>query len=138
MSNILAQDIFKGNFKDDSLPAIAYGDYGGVCDESIEYIDAIGIGDDSNIYMANCYEELESILQNDSFIVYSVTGLPNIKVLIDALKFLSTTPGGADKTAKVYVKDYKGYVLPVRQIIDDRDSCILVFVTQEQIVDRYV
>ena len=138
MSNILMQDIIKSKFRDNSLPTIAFGDYDGVYDEIIEYIDSVGVGDDSNIYIASCYGELESMEQNDSVILYSVTGLCSIKALIDALKFLSTLGEGVEKTAKVYVKDYKGYVLPVQKIIDDRHSDRVVFVTQEQIVDRYV
>lgn len=137
MSSILVQDIFKGNFNDMSTLAVAYGDYGGVWDEDLDYIDSVGVGDDNNIYFANCYEELVSMLQNDSFIIFSVDGVSITKMLIEALKFLSIV-GRVEETAKVYVKDDKGYVLPVRQIIDDRDSDRLVFVTQEQIVDRYV
>lgn len=137
MSNILAQEIIKGNFNDVSTPTIAYGDYGGVWDESTDDIDSVGVGDDNNIYMASCYEELTSMLQNDAFIIFSVDGIPKTKVLIEALKFLSIV-GRVEETAKVYVKDYKGYVLPVEEIIDDKDSERLVFVTQEKVVDRYV
>lgn len=132
------QDIINGEFKDDSLLTIAYGDYGGVYDESIDYIDAVGVGDDRNIYMASCYGKLESMEQNDSVILCSVSGLCSIKELVDALKFLSTLGEGAEKTAKVYVKNYKGYVLPVEEIIDDRDADRVVFVAQDQIVDSYV
>ena len=130
MSNILMQDIIKGNFKGDSLLTIAYGDYGGVWDESTDDIDSVGVGDDSNIYFANCYEELVSMLQNDSFILFSVNGVSMTKVLIEALKFLSIV-GRAEETAKVYVKNDEGYVLPVQEIIDDRDSERIVFVTQD-------
>ena len=137
MSNILMQDIIKGNFEDNSLPTIAFGDYDGVYDEIIEYIDSVGVGDDSNIYMASCYGKLESMEQNDSVILYSVSGLYSIKGLVDALKFLSILGEGAEKTAKVYVKNYNGYVLPVEEIIDDRDADRVVFVTQYQIVDSY-
>ena len=136
MSNILIQDIIKSKFKDDSLPTIAYGNCGGVYDENIDDdLDAVGVGDDNNIYIASCYELLESMLQNDSFLVYSVTGLPNIKVLIDALKFLSTIGEGVEETAKVYVKDYKGCVLPVKEIIDARDSNRVVFVTEARCIN---
>lgn len=137
MYSISIQDIIKGKFKDDSLLTIAYGDYDGVYDESTDYIDSVGVGDDNNIYFANCYEKLVSMLQNDSFIIFSVDGVSITKVLIEALKFLSTV-GRVEETAKVYVKDYKGYVLPVQEIIDDRDSERLVFVTQAPIVDRYI
>ena len=130
MSNILMQDIIKSKFRDNSLPTIAYGDYGGVYDESIDYIDAVGVGDDSNIYMASCYGKLESMEQNDSVILCSVSGLCSIKELVDALKFLSTLGEGVEKTAKVYAKDYKGYVLPVEEIIEDKDADRLVFVAE--------
>ena len=138
MNTISIQDIIKSKFRDNSLPTIAYGDYGGVYDESIDYIGAVGVGDDRNIYMASCYGKLESMEQNDSVILCSVTGLCSIKGLVDDLKFLSTLGEGAEKTAKVYVKNYKGYVLPVEEIIDDRDADRVVFVTQDQIVDSYV
>lgn len=134
MSNILLKDIIKGNFKDDSLVTTAYGDYGGVWDESIDYIDAVGVGDDRNIYMASCYGELTSMLQNDAFIIFSVDGIPKTKVLIEALKFLSIV-GRVEETAKVYVKDYKGYVLPVEEIIDDKDSDRVVFVTEARCIN---
>lgn len=129
MSNILLKDIIKGNFKDDSLVTIAYGDYGGVWDESTDDIDSVGVGDDNNIYFANCYGELVSMLQNDSFIIFSVDGVSITKVLIEALKFLSIV-GRVEETAKVYIKNYEGYVLPVQEIIDDKDSERLVFVTE--------
>ena len=138
MNSILIQDITKNKFKDDSLPTIAYGDYGGVCDESIDYIDAVGVGDDRNIYMASCYEELENVLHSDSVMLYTVTGVSTVKGLINALRFLSLLCKGFEETAKVYVKNYEGYVLPVQEIIDDRDSERFVFVTQEQVVDSYV
>ena len=67
-----------------------------------------------------------------------MSGLCSIKGLVDALKFLSTLGEGAEKTAKVYVKNYQGYVLPVEEIIDDIDADRVVFVTQNQIVDSYV
>ena len=137
MSNILMQDIIKSKFRDNSLPTIAYGDYGGVYDESIDYIGAVGVGDDRNIYMASCYGKLKSMEQNDSVILCSVTGLCSINGLVDDLKFLSTLGEGTEKTAKVYVKNYKGYVLPVEKIIDDRDADRVVFVTPDYIVDSY-
>lgn len=129
MDSISIQDIIKGKFKDDSLLTIAYGDYDGVYDESTDYINSVGVGSDNNIYFANCYGELISMLQNDSFIIFSVDGVSITKVLIEALKFLSIV-GRVEETAKVYVKDYKGYVLPVQEIIDDRDSERVVFITQ--------
>lgn len=129
MSNILLKDITKNKFKDDSLLTIAYGDYVGVCDESIDYINAVGVGDVGSIYMASCYGELENVLYSDSIIMYSVIGLPNIKMLIETLKFLSIV-GRVEETTKVYVKNYEGYVLPVQEIIDDRDSERPVFVTE--------
>lgn len=138
MSSILIQDITKSKFKDDSLPTIAYGDYGGVYDESIDYIDAVGVGDDRNIYMASCYGELENVLHSDSVMLYTVTGISTVKGLINALRFLSSLCKGFEETAKVYVKDYEGYVLSVQEIIDDRDSERLVFVTQEKVVDGYI
>ena len=131
MNSILVQDIFNGNFNEVSTPEIAYGDYGGVWDESTDYIDAIGVGDDNNIYMASCFGELESVLQNDIYIPRAVTGVSTVKGLINAIRFLSTTLGGCDRTAKVYVKDYKGYVVPVRQIIEDEDENKIVFVVEE-------
>ena len=130
MSNILMQDIIKSKFRDNSLPTIAYGDYGGVYDENIDYIGAVGVSDDRNIYMASCYGKLKSMEQNDSVILCSVSGLCSIKELVDALKFLSTLGEGAEKTAKVYVKNYQGYVLPVEEIIDDRDADRIVFVAE--------
>lgn len=129
MDSISIQDIIKGKFKDDSLLTIAYGDYDGVYDESTDYINSVSVGSDNNIYFANCYGELISMLQNDSFIIFSVDGVSITKVLIEALKFLSIV-GRVEETAKVYVKDYKGYVLPVQEIIDDRDSERVVFITQ--------
>lgn len=131
MNTISIQDIINGEFNYSSLPVISYGQYG------IDYVDAVGVGKDKNIYLARTYEELVSMLQNDSFIVFSVNGVSMTKVLIEALKFLSIV-GRAEETAKVYVKNDEGYVLPVQEIIDDRDSERIVFVTQDQIVDRYV
>lgn len=126
MNSILVQDIFNGKFNDEGTLAVAYGDYGGVWDEDLDYIDSVGVGDDSNIYFANCYEELVSMLQNDSFIIFSVDGVSITKVLIEALKFLSIV-GRVEETAKVYVKDDKGYVVPVKQIIEDEDANKIVF-----------
>lgn len=138
MNTISIQDIIKSEFKDYSLPAIAYGDYGGVWDESIDYIDAVGVGDDRNIYMASCYGELENVLHSDSVMLYTVTGVSTVKGLINALRFISSLCKGFEKTTKVCVKDYKGYVLPVEEIINDRDSDRVVFVTQAKVVDSYV
>ena len=129
MNSILVQDIFKGNFNDAGIPAIAYGDYGGVWDEDLDYIDAVGVSD-NNIYFANCFGELESALQNDIYIPRAVTGVSTVKGLINAIRFLSTTLEGCDRTAKAYVKDYKGYVLPIKEIIEDKDADRLVFVAE--------
>ena len=73
MNTISIQDIINGEFNYSSFPAIAWSEFG-----DVYYVDAVGVGDDNNIYIASCYELLESMLQNDSFLVYSVTGLPNI------------------------------------------------------------
>lgn len=130
MSSILVQEVIKGKFDDTSRPAIAYGEYDGLYDEDIDYINAVGIGTDNNIYFANCFGELESVLQNDIYIPRAVTGVFTVKGLINAIRFLSTTLEGCDRTAKAYVKDYKGYVLPIKEIIEDKDVDRLVFVAE--------
>lgn len=131
MNSILVQDIFNGKFNDVSIPAIAYGEYDGVYDEDLDYIGAVGVSIDNNIYFANCFGELESVLQNDIYISRAVvTGVSTVKGLINAIRFSSTTLEGCDRTAKAYVKDYKGYVLPIKEIIEDKDADRLVFVAE--------
>lgn len=133
MSSVLVQDLLKSNFNDTSMPAIAYGEYDGVYDENIDYIDSVGIGSDNNIYLAKSYEELNSLRHNESYIRYSLTGISSIKELIYGMEFLLINLEGYEKTSEIYVKDYKGYVLPVKYVMVDMDADRVVFITRRSV-----
>lgn len=130
MSSVLVQEVIKGKFDDTSRPAIAYGEYDGFYDEDIDYINAVGIGIDNNIYLAKSYEELNSLRHNESYIRYSLTGTPIVERLIYGMEFLLTNLDGYEKTSEIYVKDYKGYVLPIKYVMIDMDADRLVFVAE--------
>lgn len=133
MSSVLVQDLLKSNFNDTSMPAITYGEYDGVYDENIDYIDSVGIGSDNNIYLAKSYEELNSLRHNESYIRYSLTGISSIKELIYGMEFLLINLEGYEKTSEIYVKDYKGYVLPVKYVMVDMDADRVVFITRRSV-----
>ena len=42
---------------------------------------------------------------------------------------------GSDNNINVYVKDCKGYVLPIKEIIEDEDSNKIVFVVEEECIN---
>lgn len=129
MSNILAQEIIEGNFNKMSIPAVRYGEYGGIYDENIDYINAVGIGSDNNIYLAKSYQDLMSLRQNESYIRYSMTGITTIEELIYGMEFLLINLEGVENTSEIYVKDYRGYVLPIKEIAVDEVGGRIMFVT---------
>lgn len=137
MDNISIQDIIEGEFNYSSLPAIAYDEFGGVYDyEDIDYIDAVGIGDDNNIYLARSHEELYSLKQNQVYIKRCICGIPDFLKMMVHIKYL--LGNNIDRNVSVYIKDGKGYVLPIKEIAVDEVGGRVIFVTQYKVVDSYV
>lgn len=128
MNSISIQDIINGKFNYSSFPAIAWGEFGGVYDdEDIDYVDAVGIGSDNNIYLARSYEELNSRKQNQVYIRICIIGISDFLKMMRDIHFL--IGNDIDNNINVYVKDCKGYVLPIKEAIEDEDSNKIVFVT---------
>lgn len=122
MNTISIQDIINGEFNYSSFPAIAWGEFG-----AVYYVDAVGIDSDNNIYLARSYEELNSSKQNQIYIRRCICGISDFLKMMRDIHFL--IGNDIDNNINVYVKDCKGYVLPIKEVIEDEDSNKIVFVT---------
>lgn len=122
MNTISIQDIINGEFNYSSFPAIAWSEFG-----AVYYVDAVGIDSDNNIYLARSYEELNSRKQNQIYIRRCICGISDFLKMMRDIHFL--IGNDIDNNINVYVKDCKGYVLPIKEVIDDRGSDRVVFVT---------
>lgn len=127
MNTISIQDIINGEFNYSSLPVISYGQYG------IDYVDAVGVGKDKNIYLARTYEELTSVRQNQVYIQKCICGISDLLKMMRDIKYLLCSDIGGD--ISVYVKDFMGCVVPVKQVIEDEDAARLVFVTEGRYIN---
>lgn len=122
MNTISIQDIINGEFNYSSFPAIAWGEFG-----AVYYVDAVGIDSDNNIYLARSYEELNSRKQNQIYIRRCICGISDFLKMMRDIHFLIGNV--IDNNINVYVKDCKGYVLPIKEAVEDEDSNKIVFVT---------
>lgn len=122
MDSILLHDIFEGEFNYSSLPVISYGQYG------IDYVDAVGVDKDKNIYLARTYEELTSVRQNQVDIQKCICGISDLLKMMKDIKYLLCSDIGGN--ISVYVKDFTGCVVPVKQVIEDEDANKIVFVVE--------
>lgn len=137
LQTVTINDLFntwiKERNKDDSLALISYGSY--IPDsaedilniENLEYIDSVGVDKDNNIYLAKT-SYLINLYQNGIFIRKYIGGISNFKDLMQDIIYL--VDDYCSRKNKIFVKDNKGHILSIKEIIEDVENNRIVFLTE--------
>lgn len=110
-----------------SLAVIAYESVYNAGDEDIDYIDAVGIDTDKNIYLAKDYKDLTSLEQNGVYIKKCISRITDFReMMMDIIHLIGRY---SDPRGTIFVKTYTGHILPVKEIIEDIEYQSIVFLT---------
>lgn len=114
-----------GRIGEGGLAVIAYETYDSE-DEDVDYIDAVGVDKDKNIYFAKDYKDLVSLEQNGVYMKKCITRSADFRdMMCDVIHLIGryNIPRG-----NAFVKNYMGYILPIREVIEDTEKNRAVFV----------